>query len=118
MSKSKQKPKTKPSKPKPAAKTPSKPKEAKAPGSKPEGGLKVPKSGTKLDTLIKLMSRPDGADIETLAKAVEQQKHTVRSTISHGLVKLRGYKVEKIKTKGELTVYKIAASPQKADKKG
>lgn len=111
MSKSKQKPKTKP-----AAKAPSK--EAKTPGSKPEGGLKVPKSGTKLDILIKLMNRPDGADIETLAKAVEQQKHTVRSAISHGLVKMRGYKVEKIKTKGELTAYKIATSPQKADKKG
>ncbi|MCC0024419.1 MAG: DUF3489 domain-containing protein [Hyphomicrobiaceae bacterium] len=37
---------------------------------------------TKAQTLIKLISRPNGATVDELMKATSWQRHTVRSVIS------------------------------------
>ena len=112
-----------------SAKTKSKkPKASKAKSTKPKGNLKpktvkaapAPKpkaevkpkptaerKETKMDIVISLLKRADGATIEQIASETNWQKHTIRSAISHGLVKKRGFKVESDKAKGEQRVYKI-----------
>lgn len=69
----------------------------------------IAKGGSKLDTVIKLLERPEGATIDDLVKATQWQKHTVRSAISHTLVKKKGYEVASDKPKGGERIYKIAA---------
>lgn len=87
------KPKSNPA-PKKAKATPApKPKtqvEAKAPAERKE---------TKMDTIIGLLKREDGATIEQIIAETNWQKHTVRSAISHGLAKKRGYKKSRIRPK-------------------
>src|SRR5690606_9164692 len=65
------------------------------------------RAGSKLGKVIDLLSRPNGATLEDLVKATEWQKHTVRSAISHTLVKKHGYKVISDKPEGGQRIYKI-----------
>lgn len=65
------------------------------------------RAGSKLGKVIELLSRPNGATLEDLVKATEWQKHTVRSAISHTLVKKHGYKVTSEKPEGGQRTYKI-----------
>jgi len=68
----------------------------------------MPRKDSKLDIVVKLLSRSEGATIDDIVKATGWQKHTVRSAISHALAKKRGYKIVSDKPQGEKRIYKIA----------
>jgi hypothetical protein len=63
---------------------------------------------SKLEAIIQLLSRPEGATIDDMIAATGWQKHTIRSALSHALAKKRGYEIVSDKPKGELRIYKIA----------
>lgn len=96
---------------KPAA--PVKPAPVKAaPVAAPEAtGNPAPvRKDSKLDALIRLLSRPEGATLEDMVAETGWQKHTVRSALSHALAKKRKYEIVSDKPKGEQRIYKIAAA--------
>jgi len=63
---------------------------------------------TKLDLVIKLLSRKQGASVGDLAAATSWQPHTVRSVLSRTLKKNHGYKITSAKPKdGGSSVYRI-----------
>lgn len=66
---------------------------------------------TKLETIIQLLSRPEGATIDDMVTATGWQKHTLRSALSHALAKKRGYEIVSDKPKDGLRIYKIASAP-------
>lgn len=66
---------------------------------------------SKLEAIIQLLSRPEGATIDDMVTATGWQKHTIRSALSHALAKKRGYEIVSDKPKGGLRIYKIAAKP-------
>ncbi len=66
---------------------------------------------SKLEAVIQLLSRPEGATIEDMVAATGWQKHTIRSALSHALAKKRGYEIVSDKPKGEQRIYKIASGP-------
>jgi hypothetical protein len=66
---------------------------------------------SKLEAVIQLISRPEGATIEDMVAATGWQKHTIRSALSHALAKKRGYEIVSDKPKGEQRIYKIASGP-------
>lgn len=63
---------------------------------------------TKLETIIKLLTRPEGATVDDMTNATGWQKHTVRAALSHALGKKRGYRIASDKPKGGQRIYKIA----------
>lgn len=77
---------------------------------------KPPKGESKLDKMVTLLSRPQGATVQELMDATEWQQHTVRSALSHALGKKRGYKIVSTKEDGKDRVYKIEGEPKKTDK--
>lgn len=66
---------------------------------------------SKLEAIIQLLSRPEGATIDDMVASTGWQKHTIRSALSHALAKKRGYEIVSDKPKGELRIYKIATAP-------
>lgn len=86
---------------------PKKAKSAKPKAAKPAQKAKAEEGETKLDKVIKLLSRKEGASIQDLVDATEWQPHTVRSALSHALAKKRGYKIVSSKEKGGKRIYKI-----------
>ncbi|MDE2030615.1 MAG: DUF3489 domain-containing protein [Alphaproteobacteria bacterium] len=95
MSKSKAKPKQK------AAKAP-KPKSAKP--------AKQKRADTKLQIVIDLLKRAEGATVADIMKATEWQKHTVRGCFSGALKKKHGYEIVSEKPKDGDRVYKIVTN--------
>lgn len=71
---------------------------------------------SKLEAVIQLLSRPEGATIDDMVAATGWQKHTIRSALSHALAKKRGYEIVSDKPKGEQRIYKIASSPSAKQK--
>lgn len=71
---------------------------------------------SKLEAVIQLLSRPEGATIEDMVAATGWQKHTIRSALSHALAKKRGYEIVSDKPKGEQRIYKIASAPTTKEK--
>ena len=67
---------------------------------------------TKLEAVIQLLSRPEGATIDDMVAATGWQKHTIRSALSHALAKKRGYEIVSDKPKDGLRIYKIASVPK------
>ena len=67
---------------------------------------------SKLQTIIQLLSRPEGATIDDMVAATGWQKHTIRSALSHALAKKRGYEIVSDKPKDGLRIYKIASAPK------
>lgn len=67
---------------------------------------------TKLEAIIQILSRPEGATIEDMVAATDWQKHTIRSALSHALAKKRGYEIVSDKPKDGLRIYKIASAPK------
>lgn len=67
----------------------------------------MPRKDSKLDMVVKLMIRPEGATLDDIVKATGWQKHTVRSAISHALAKKRGYEIVSSKPQGGQRIYKI-----------
>ena len=65
------------------------------------------RAGTKQETLLKLLSRPQGASIDELAKALEWQRHTVRGTMSHTLKKRLGLAITSEKGEDGVRRYRI-----------
>jgi hypothetical protein len=64
---------------------------------------------SKLEAIIQLLSRPEGATIDDMVAATGWQKHTIRSALSHALTKKRSYQIVSDKPKGEARIYKIAS---------
>lgn len=76
---------------------------------------KAPKGESKLDKVIALLSRPQGATVQELMDATTWQQHTVRSTLST-LGKKRGYKIASSKDDSKERSYKIGGESKETDK--
>lgn len=78
----------------------------------PKAKTKTPnpaeKAPTKIDTVIGLLRRPEGADVHQLAQATGWQPHSVRGAIAGTLKKKLGFAVQTEKVDGR-TVYRIGA---------
>lgn len=77
---------------------------AEAPATEPRT-----RAGTKQATLIEMLRRPSGANVEEIAAATGWQRHTIRGAIAGGLRKKLGLAVTSEKVEGRGTVYRIAA---------
>ena len=60
----------------------------------------VKKPSTKLELLIKVLARPNGATIDELAKATGWQTHSVRGAMA-GTLKKKGFNVSSTKVDGK-----------------
>ncbi len=78
----------------------------------PKAKTKTPKPAekapTKIETVIALLKRPEGADVHQLAQATGWQPHSVRGAIAGTLKKKLGLAVQTEKVDGR-TVYRIGA---------
>ncbi len=63
---------------------------------------------TKIDTVIALLRRDDGADVTAISEATGWQAHSVRGAIAGHLKKKLGLTVRTEKVEGR-TVYRIEA---------
>jgi len=61
---------------------------------------------TKIDTVLSMLKRPDGADVHQLAEATGWQLHSVRGAISGHLKKKLGLTIKTEKVDGR-TLYRI-----------
>jgi hypothetical protein len=93
-----------------AAELPVAPSQAETPAG--ETGSKPPRKESKLDLLIGLLKRPEGATIDDMTEATGWQKHTVRAALSHALAKKRGYQIVSEKPQGGKRSYKITEPPK------
>ena len=66
-------------------------------------------SASKIQTLMALLERPEGATIEQLSQATGWQPHSVRGAISGTLKKKHKFSVTSEKVDG-MRVYRIGAS--------
>lgn len=66
-----------------------------------------PREGTKQATLIAMLRRPDGADLDEIAEATGWQKHTIRGAISGALKKKLGLEVTSTKDHQGRRIYNI-----------
>ncbi|MES0108386.1 DUF3489 domain-containing protein [Mesorhizobium sp. M0013] len=82
---------------------------ARAANPKP---AKVTKT-TRADTIIALVSRPNGATAAELQAATEWQPHTLRGYIA-GTLRKRGHNITLVRIKGEKTRYVIPAGEVEA----
>jgi len=87
-------------------------KKAKAPKAKGVKPAVQMKAETKLQIVIELLKRPEGATVVEIMKATEWQKHTVRGCISGALKKKHGYEIVSEKPNDGDRVYKIVISKQ------
>lgn len=87
------------------SKKPPAPQKAKA--AKPSPQAKAEGGETKLDKIINLLSRKEGATIQDLIDDTGWQSHTVRSALSYALAKKRGYKIASSKENDGKRIYKI-----------
>ena len=72
----------------------------------PKPDRKRPRKGTKIDAIIRLLSRPSGANIAELQKATGWQPHSVRAALT-GLRK-KGLDVRREKNAKGVTVYRAS----------
>lgn len=81
---------------------------ARKPKSRLTGASSV-RQGTKLDSVVRLLSRPEGTTVLEIATVTGWQQHTVRSVISRALAKDRHYKIVSRKAKDtRQRTYRIA----------
>jgi hypothetical protein len=66
------------------------------------------REGTKQATLIAMLRRPEGADLDEIAEATGWQKHTIRGAISGALKKKLGLEVTSTKDGQGRRIYKLA----------
>jgi hypothetical protein len=97
----------------PKVKTPA-PKKVLSAKAKVESGKAKPKTaspvrqGTKISSVIKLLSRAQGATLDVIVKAAGWQPHTVRSVLSRTLPKNHGCKITSSNPKdGQKRLYRI-----------
>ncbi|TXN02007.1 DUF3489 domain-containing protein [Methylobacterium sp. WL64] len=82
--------------------------------TKPElSTVRSPRAGSKLDRLVAMLARPDGAGIDELVGALGWLPHTTRAALT-GLRK-RGYALSTVRTTGAPTRYRIAADEAHAN---
>ncbi|WP_281647586.1 DUF3489 domain-containing protein [Parendozoicomonas sp. Alg238-R29] len=65
--------------------------------------------GSKLDQVIKMLTRPEGATIAQIMEQTNWQQHTVRGTLAGALKKRLGMTIESEKPGGQERVYRITA---------
>ncbi|GAA4648266.1 hypothetical protein GCM10023116_05330 [Kistimonas scapharcae] len=75
----------------------------------PEADKKKPvtRPGTKLHTLVELLSRTEGATIAEIMHATGWQQHTVRGTLAGTLKKRLGLNISSDKPEGKDRIYRI-----------
>ncbi len=66
------------------------------------------REGTKQATLIAMLRRPEGADLDEIAEATNWQKHSIRGAISGALKKKLGLEVTSTKDGQGRRTYRIA----------
>jgi hypothetical protein len=66
------------------------------------------REGTKQATLIAMLRRPEGADLDEIAEATSWQKHTIRGAISGALKKKLGLEVTSTRDHQGRRVYHLA----------
>ncbi len=66
------------------------------------------REGTKQATLIAMLRRPEGADLDEIAEATSWQKHTIRGFISGALKKKLGLQVTSTKDGQGRRIYRLA----------
>ncbi len=66
----------------------------------------MPAKPSKVSTILKLLSRPNGASIEQLQKVTSWQPHSIRAAIT-GLRK-KGHEIRRRKNAKGLSVYSVA----------
>ena len=66
-----------------------------------------PREGTKQATLIAMLRRPNGADLDEIAEATGWQKHTIRGAISGALKKKLGLEVTSTKDHQNRRIYRL-----------
>ncbi|MTI15134.1 DUF3489 domain-containing protein [Sansalvadorimonas verongulae] len=71
--------------------------------------------GSKLDQVITMLMRSEGATIAQMMEQTGWQQHTVRGTLAGALKKRLGLTVESEKTNGEDRVYRITGGMEAAD---
>jgi len=83
---------------------------ARRPSKKAKRAAPKQNSPTKLQTLIDLLHRPEGATLDHMVKATGWQRHSVRGALSGALKKKRGLNVtaEVIDDRGR--VYRIGGT--------
>jgi hypothetical protein len=79
--------------------------EAEADAAKP-----TPRTNTKQATLIAMLRRPDGADLDEIAEVTGWRKHTIRGAISGALKKKLGLEVTSTRDSQGRRVYHIAGA--------
>ncbi len=101
--------KAKPKKPAKSKKTPvpKKAKTVKTKAAKPAPKATVAKGETKIEKIIKLLTKAEGASMQRLMDETGWQAHTVRSTISRVVSKQMGLEVESKKNEAGIRTYKI-----------
>ena len=65
------------------------------------------RTGTKLHSVIELLSRPEGAAIHEIMRETGWQQHTVRGTLAGSLKKRLGLTIESEKLEGKDRTYRI-----------
>jgi hypothetical protein len=66
------------------------------------------REGTKQATLIAMLRRPEGADLDEIAEATGWQKHTIRGAISGALKKKLGLQVTSTRDGQGRRIYRLA----------
>jgi hypothetical protein len=74
----------------------------------PAGPASAHPRPTKIQLVIAALQRPEGADVDELAKATGWQRHSVRGALAGHIKKKLGHKVTNTKVEGR-TVYRIEA---------
>ena len=80
----------------------------------PSKAKPLTRPGSKLDQVIKLLSRNEGATIAQMMDQTGWQQHTVRGTLAGALKKRLGLTIESDKPEGKERVYKITAGLETA----
>jgi hypothetical protein len=81
--------------------------DAAEPAASAQAPKAQPRDGTKQATLIALLRRKDGADLDEIAEATGWQKHTIRGAISEALKKKLGLEITSTKDEQGRRSYKI-----------
>jgi integrase/recombinase XerD len=87
--------------------TPAKKAPKGAKGAKPAKGETGPRNGSKTETIMALLKRPDGATLKEIMKATGWQAHSVRGFVSGTLTKKMDLPVASFKNEAGERAYRI-----------
>lgn len=72
------------------------------------GAAPVPRAGSKLALVVKMLGRVHGVSIDDLTKATNWLPHTARAVITS--LRNKGYRVETERNRDKMTIYRIIAA--------